>query len=429
MEAFFTPGMLVAPMDVLLVGLGNDLTEMRSLIASAGYRLIDEFVQRRTRPDPRTFVGKGKLESLKERVEALQPQAVVFGGVLRPVQHHELEGALKVQCFDRLRVILEIFAQRAHAREAKLQVELAMLQYEIPILREWIHSASAGERPGFMAGGEYRVDAYHETVKRKMKKVRDELKAIRRERAYRREHRRRRGFYHVSIAGYANAGKSSLFNALSGEKVLVEDRLFTTLSTTTRSLRDIRKRILLTDTVGLVADVPLWLVEAFHATFEEVYDSDLVLLLIDASEPEQLIRERVQLAADTLVPGISPERIQPVLTKRDLVDAATIEGHMEVLGSSPFPRRTLSISVGTGTGLEDLHESILQEFRYPMEMTVRVPPGEGAESFLSWLHDRTDVISITYADGVAEVQLRCRERDLSRIQGGSRVVSGPVPVT
>ncbi|MEK6851748.1 MAG: GTPase, partial [Candidatus Thermoplasmatota archaeon] len=227
-------------MDVLLVGLDPDLREMRALVESAGYRLRGELLQRRDRPDPRTFVGKGKLEDVKKVVKEKAVQAVVFGGALRPSQHYELEKALGVQCFDRLRVILEIFTQRAHGREAKLQVEFAMLQYEVPILREWIHAGAMGERPGFMAGGEYRVDAYYETVKRKMKRIRDDLEAIRKERATRREHRQEKGFYAVSLAGYANAGKSSLFNALSGEEVLVEDRLFTTLSTTTRTFQGIR---------------------------------------------------------------------------------------------------------------------------------------------------------------------------------------------
>src|SRR2546422_217351 len=146
-------------MEVLLVALSDDLHEIRALIESAGYALAGEFVQHRRYPDPKWFVGKGKLEELKTVVKEKSPGAVVFAGALRANQHHALEKALQVQCFDRVRVILEIFTQRAHGREAKLQVELAMLHYEIPILKEWIHSASIGERPGFMSGGEYSVDA------------------------------------------------------------------------------------------------------------------------------------------------------------------------------------------------------------------------------------------------------------------------------
>lgn len=416
-------------MDVLLVGLGGDLSELRALIASAGYHLVREVVQNRSRPDPRTFVGKGKLEELKDIVTETKPDAVVFAGELRASQHYELERALGTQCFDRLRVILEIFTQRAHGREAKLQVELAMLQYEIPILKEWIHRASAGERPGFMAGGEYRVDAYHETVKRKMKKVRDELEAVRSERSIRRDHRQRRGFQHVSIAGYANAGKSSLFNALSGETVLVEDRLFTTLSTTTRAIGRVRKRILLTDTVGFVSDVPLWLVEAFHSTLEEVYASDLVLLLVDASEPEGHVRAKVRLAVGTLLPGMSAFRVLPVLTKADLVDPGAIPSLRDLLARSEFQRPAIATSVTTGEGIDALREAIVEEFHYPLEMSVHVPASDGSAAFVSWLHDATDVLSATYDETGVWVQLRCRERDVSRIRAQARITAGPAPVT
>jgi len=413
-------------MDVLLVGLDDDLTEMRALVDSAGYRLVGEFRQRRPHPDPRTFVGKGKLEELKKTVKETDVEVVVFAGALRPGQHYELEKTLGVQCYDRLRVILEIFTQRAHSREAQLQVELAMLQYEIPILKEWIHSAAAGERPGFMAGGEYRVEAFYETVKRKMTKIRKDLEAVRKERALRRDHRHDRGFYHVSLVGYANAGKSSLFNALSGEHVLVEDRLFTTLSTTTRTLQDGKRRILLTDTVGFVSDVPLWLVEAFHSTFEEAFASDLVLLLLDVSDSLRGVESRVELATGTLLPEIDPGRVLPVLTKADLASPQALEGARDILRASSFARQPIVVSVKTGEGLAKLRGAIAEEFQYPVEMTIRIPDGDGRGAFLNWLHERTDVLSITDSDVEGtEVRLRCRDQDVARIRTQARIVTGP----
>ena len=410
-------------MEVVLVGLSEGLGEIRALIASAGYDLKRTFVQRRDRPDPKWFVGKGKLEDLKKVVEEVHPGAVVFAGTLRASQHHELEKALKVQCFDRLRVILDIFTQRAHSREAKLQVELAMLQYEIPILKEWIHSGTTGERPGFMAGGEYRVDAYYETVKRRMKKVRDELEHVRKERAFRRDHRQRRGFYHVSIAGYANAGKSSLFNVLSGKKVLVEDRLFTTLSTTTRTLDHARGRILLTDTVGFVSNVPLWLVEAFHSTLEEVHASDLVLLLVDASDSAEEFRAKVELAANTLVPGMDANKVVPVVTKVDCVDAAAVAERVRAFRDSPFARPPLRISTNTGEGLGALRPLIEEEFRFPIELTLRLAQREASGAIMNWLYEETEILSVAYPDEAVEVHLRCRDRDLARISATAKVVS------
>ena len=401
-------------MDVFLVGLGDDLDEIRALIASAGYRVRGEMTQRRARPDPRTFVGKGKLEDLKRGVKEAGVQTVVCAGTLRPSQHYELEKALGVQCFDRVRVILEIFTQRAHSREARLQVELAMLQYEVPILREWIHAAALGERPGFMAGGEYRVDSYYETVKRRMTKIRTELESIRKERALRRDYRHDRGFYAVSLAGYANAGKSSLFQALSGQEVLVDDRLFTTLSTTTRTLRGVRRQILLTDTVGFVSDVPLWLVDAFRSTFEEIFASDLVLLLLDVSDSIDLFQKKVDLAATTLVAGMESDRVQPVLTKCDLASRDDVQRCLAAIQS--FPRTPLAVSIQTGEGLQALRDLIVTEFRYPVSLKVEVPQDARTGAFLAWLHRRAEVLEITYPGQNVLVELRCRERDVSRIE-------------
>ncbi len=407
-------------MEVLLVGLSDDLEELRALVASAGYALRSEFVQRRPRPDPKWFVGKGKLEELKKRVKETGVPVVVFAGTLRPSQVYELEKALKAQCYDRLRVILEIFTQRAHSREARLQVELAMLQYEIPILKEWIHSGTAGERPGFMAGGEYRVDAYYETVKRRMKRVRDELDHVRKERAVRRDLRQERGFYQVSLCGYANAGKSSLFNALSGEQVAVEDRLFTTLSTTTRALHEVKRRILLTDTVGFVSNVPLWLVEAFHSTFEEVYASDLVLLLLDAADSGTEFQAKLDLAAGTLLPGTEVERVQPVLAKIDLVDGERVEECKEAVHGSPFSRAPIAVSTNTGEGLETLRAFILTEFRRPVELVVYISRDKASPGIMSWLYERTDVIAVLEREGEIEVRLRCHERDVGKIEHRAR---------
>src|SRR5213594_3993109 len=304
-------------LDVLLVSLTADVGEISALLASAGHRIVETIVQRRNHPDSRTFVGRGKLDEVRERVAADDVDVVVFNGELRPTMHYVLERELHVECYDRLRVLLELFAQRASSREGKLQVELALLHYEVPLLREWIHEGDVGERPGFMAGGDLRVEAYYETVKRRIKKIRDELEAIRRERAVRRSVRKERGYHLVALAGYANAGKSSLLNVLADERVLVDDRMFSTLATTTRSLTGTRKRVLLTDTIGFVDGVPFWMVEAFNATLEEILQADLVLLLVDATDSESEIRRKVRLAARTLFPNAPSDSFIPVLTKAD----------------------------------------------------------------------------------------------------------------
>src|SRR2546427_6138319 len=408
--------------DVLLVSLAPDVREISALLASAGHRIVETIVQRRDRPDTRTFVGRGKLDELRARVDAGGIAAVVFNGELRPTMHHLLERELGVECYDRLRVLLELFAQRASSREGKPQVELALLQYEIPLLREWIHEADVGERPGFMAGGELRVDAYYETVKRRIKKIRDELDAIRRERAVRRSLRKERGYHLVALAGDANAGKSSLLNALTDERVLVDDRMFSTLATTTRSLVGTRKRIFLTDTIGFVDGVPFWMVEAFNATLEEILQADLVLLLVDVSDAETEIQRKVRLAARTLFPKVSSDSVRPVLTKADLLNDDEIETKVHVLAESEFHRTPIVISTRTGRGLDELREVITRAFAYPIEVHFILPQDADAGGKLHWLYEHTEVVSAVHRPDRIEVVVRCRPRDREFVERLGRVL-------
>jgi len=409
-------------LDVLLVSLTADVGEISALLASAGHRILETVVQRRDRPDSRTFVGRGKLEEIQARVDAGGIAAVVFNGELRPTMHYQLERDLGVECYDRLRVLLELFAQRASSREGKLQVELALLQYEVPLLREWIHEGDVGERPGFMAGGELRVDAYYETVKRRIKKIRDELEAIRRERAVRRSVRKERGYHLVALAGYANAGKSSLLNVLADERVVVDDRMFSTLATTTRSLTGTRKRILLTDTIGFVDGVPFWMVEAFNATLEEILQADLVLLVVDVFDSETEIRRKVRLAARTLFPKVSSDSVRPVLTKADLLPDGEIEAKVRVLAESEFHRTPIVISTRTGRGLDELRDIITHAFAYPVEVHLILPQDTEAGGKLHWLYEHTEVVSAVHRPDRIEVVVRCRPRDRESVERLGRVL-------
>jgi len=408
--------------DVLLVSLDPDVVEISALLASAGHRIQGTLVQRRPRPDPRTFVGRGKLDEIRDRLAADPVDVVVFNGELRPTMHHLLERELHVECYDRLRVLLELFAQRASSREGKLQVELALLHYEVPLLREWIHEADIGERPGFMAGGEQRVDAYYETVKRRIKRIRDELESIRREREARRTLRKERGYHLVALAGYANAGKTSLLNALADERLLVEDRMFSTLSTATRSLTGTRKRILLTDTIGFVDGVPFWMAEAFQATLEEILHADLVLLLVDATDPDTEIRRKVRLAARTLFPNVPSDSVIPILTKADLRTPEAIVAQTEILAESEFHRPPLSLSVRGGRGLTELREVIERTFAFPLELHLVLPEDAEAPSKLNWLYEHADVVSVVHGPDRIEIVARCRLDDRERIERLGRVL-------
>ena len=251
----------------IVVTLGRDTGELEALVGSLGHDVVGVIAQKRDRPDPATYVGRGKLDEVRDAKEESGASLVVFDAQLKAGQIATLERELGGDVWDRIRLILEIFTQRAGTREARLQVELARLRYEVPLVREYVHRAKTGEHPGFMAGGEYSVDQYLNQIRSRMSRVQKELRKVEGERAGRRKHRRRGGFRLVSLAGYTNAGKSSLLSALTGREVVVEDRLFSTLETRTAALSTVRgSRILVTDTVGFISDLPPFLIDAFRAT-------------------------------------------------------------------------------------------------------------------------------------------------------------------
>ncbi len=226
----------------------------------------------------------------------------------------------------------------------------------------------------------------------------------------------------MALAGYANAGKSSLLNVLSGEHVLVDARMFSTLSTTTRTLLGKPRRILLTDTIGFVDAVPFWMVEALNATMEEIFQADLVLLLIDASDPIDEIRRKIRLAARTLLPKVAPEAILPVLTKVDLVDDAVMEEKSRILNESEFLRAPLALSAETGRGLESLRDAISTTFTYPVEVHLILSLDAAGEAALHWLHEHGDVGSVVHGPAGIGVVVRCRTQDLAAVEALGRVL-------
>jgi GTP-binding protein HflX len=282
------------------------------------YSIDKIFIQSRSSPNPKYYVGTGKAREIAEYIQNNEIDLVIINAQLKASQFFNLERILKKRVFDRIRLILEIFNDRANSREAKLQVDLARLQYEIPLVNEWIHRAKKGERPGFLAGGEYAVQQYYDLIRKRIKKTKEKLEKLKKERTYRRDHRKKFGFYLVSLAGYTNAGKSTLLNVLTDSNVLVEKRMFSTLSTTTRKIKEGSKQILLTDTVGFIRDLPPWLVEAFHSTLEEIFYSDIILLVIDISESIDEVIKKVNTCYQILWTSDNVPTIIPVFNKIDL---------------------------------------------------------------------------------------------------------------
>lgn len=397
---------------VAIITLNEDLSELEDLAGSAGYDVRYEIIQRRNRPNSKTFVGKGKLEEVKELLASRPVAALLFNGELKPSQHYLLESQLGVECIDRIRLVLNIFSTRASSRESQLQVLRAKLIYEIPLLREWIHNAKGGEHPGFLGGGAYETDAYYELIRHQLSRIDSELHKLDVNHHLRRKQRQKRGFSTVAIAGYTNAGKSSLLNTLTLEKVLVEDRLFSTLATTTGRLEGENKPILMTDTIGFMGDLPHFLIESFKSTIDEVYFADLVLLVIDASDPLDEVKRKIETSRDILFPEVDASSIVIVLNKKDT--ASELAAKTALVRDALPAREVLAVSARTGQGIQELKKAIASTFQYPVEMRFRLPHGPNAEPFLSSLYNSTEVVQVKYGDGI-EVHLFCQEKDHANI--------------
>ena len=316
------------------------MEELKSLAEAAGYTVVGSVEQVR-RPDSRYQIGRGKAEEIADLVSKLGAEKIIFGNELKPVQAYNLAKLSGVEVIDRFQLILEIFAKRASTREAKLQIALARLKYELAQAKERVRLAKMGEQPGFLGLGKYQVDVYYEMVKRRIKSIQRKLRKIRTTRELHRRHRRSLGFPLVSLAGYTNSGKSTLFNSLTAESVPTDSSVFTTLSTTVR-MSDLQGiKILVTDTVGFIDRLPITLIEAFHSTLEEMVYSDLILLVVDVSEPIEEIQRKVECCLETIRQiGASGLPMVTALNKIDLVPEHELEEKIIRLGDvtlNPVP--------------------------------------------------------------------------------------------
>ena len=346
-------------------------------------------------PDSSYQIGSGKAEELAELVAKNGVEKTIFDNELRPVQAYNLAKTTGVEAVDRFQLILEIFAQRASTSEAKLQIDLAKLRYELPRARERVRLARVGEQPGFMGLGKYEVDLYYETIRRQIYSIQDKLRKIRKKRLLHRARRLELGFSPISMAGYTNAGKSSLFNALAEEAVPVDPGLFTTLSTTTRAVSLSGRKVLLTDTVGFIDRLPLTLIEAFQSTLEETIFSDLILLVVDVSEPHEEIERKLSCCLDTIQTiGASGIPIVTVLNKIDLLSDSVMQRKAEALSEmAPNP---VPVSALYKMNTDSLKREITVHLKEYVRASFSVPTTSESMSFLSWLFSRADVRDLKY---------------------------------
>ncbi len=352
-------------------------------------------------PDPSYQIGSGKVKELAELVSEKQAERVIFDNELKPQQAYNLAKATGVEIIDRFQLILKIFVHRAATTEAKLQIQLADLRYELPRAKEKVKLERKAEQPGFRGLGAYEVDVYYETIRRQIHRIQRKLKTVRKKRSLHRTRRLELGYSLIALAGYTNAGKSSLFNALAQEAVAVDSGLFTTLSTTTRAIELSERKVLLTDTVGFIGDLPLTLIEAFQSTLEETIFSDIILLVVDISEPLEEIHRKLLCCLDTIQTiGATGIPIITALNKMDLLSKSALERKLETLkGLAPCP---VLISALHFINLPELKQAFLSYLKEYVQAFLWVPWKTESMPFISWLHDRAEVRGLKYeGDGMS----------------------------
>ncbi|BCB87809.1 GTPase HflX [Phytohabitans suffuscus] len=388
----------------------NSLTELAALAETAGSQVLEGVIQRRGRPDPATYVGRGKVDELGSVVESSGADTVICDGELSPSQLRNLEQRTKVKVIDRTALILDIFAQHAKSKEGKAQVELAQLEYLLPRLRGWGEALSrqsggsargggAGGGVGLRGPGETKLETDRRRIRTRIARLRREIKGMRTTRLTMRASRARNSIPAIAIAGYTNAGKSSLLNRLTGAGVLVEDALFATLDPTTRRAETPDGRVYtLSDTVGFVRHLPHQIVEAFRSTLEEVAEADLVVHVVDGAHPDpeeqvRAVREVLaEVGADTL----------PELLVVNKADAAGEETLLRLKRAWPD---AVLVSARTGQGIDDLRAAIEARLPVPaVELAVVVPYDRG--ELVARIHRRGEVLSASHTGRGTELRVR-----------------------
>jgi GTP-binding protein HflX len=368
----------------------NSLKELAALAETAGSQVMEGLIQRRDKADSATFIGSGKVIEVREAVVATGADTVVCDGELSPAQLRTLEQKVKVKVIDRTALILDIFAQHAKSREGKAQVELAQMSYMLPRLRGWGDSLS--RQAGGIGGrgpGETKIETDRRRINDKMAKLRREIKEMKVSRDTKRNERRRNNIPSVAIAGYTNAGKSSLLNHLTGAGVLVENALFATLDPTVRKTQTHDGRVYtLVDTVGFVRHLPHQLIEAFKSTLEEVSEADLIVHLVDGAHPDPMEQIR---AVREVIDDIGGGEIMEIIAINK-ADVAKPEVVMELLRRES---NAYAISARTGYGVDNLIKAIETALPKPkVEINVVIPFNRG--DLVSAVHERGEIISEEY---------------------------------
>lgn len=410
-----------------------DTAEIRGLARAAGHEVVAEVTQVRS-ADSAFELGAGKVAELAQVVRDQAAELVVFDNRLGPYQTYNLGQRLPngITVIDRFKLILDIFGQRANTRKAQLQVELAELRYELPRAEAKASLAKRDEHPGFMGLGEY-DESRKRDINARISRIQEDLSKIEDREAKRRARQRDSGFDLVALAGYTNAGKSTLLRQLASDLAVDEneglhpdldptaassERLFETLGTTTRRMSVNERDVLITDTVGFIADLPPWLIDSFNSTLEAVYRADLVLLVVDVSEPTEMVRDKLITSHDTL----SARNQAPIVTvfnKLDQVDRDKIDDVEQAVRA--LTEDPVCISASEGIGIDRLEQRLVDALPDWHAERLVVPQHDETMPLISWLHDNARVSDVTYGDSSVLIEFEARPSiiDMARDKAAS----------
>ncbi|NDB33494.1 MAG: GTPase HflX [Nitrososphaeria archaeon] len=369
-------------LSAILITYDNEdvIREAYGLCEAAGYK-VDKLIRQRYLNKSKYGIGEGKTLEIQEISDRIKPDVLIYDEFLKPSQNYNLASKLKINVLDRESLILEIFERRATSAESHLQIKLAQFRYEMSRAKEKVRLAKMGEQPGFMGIGMYEVDSYYNDIQNRIKSVKSKLEKMGKQRALHREARRRVGLKTISLAGYTSAGKTTMFNLLTGETKQESPELFTTLSTTTRKVLIDKDPVLFSDTVGFISKLPAYMIDAFKSTLEELKYAEVVIVVIDISDSETELRKKYRSCLKTMADlDVNQERVIYALNKSDLVEPDEIVRKADFIGLLDS-KKWVPVSAVTQQNIPKLLDLVKKMMSAPPQEIKEIPRKQDLTKF------------------------------------------------